>query len=666
MFLTTSTRQYWRSIVYAVLVIIFTYLVSSIPTGRTVENMCYDLFTRITPAPPPSRELVIVAIDEPSFQEIGLPWPWPRTLHARLVSRLSELGAKSIIFDVVFAEPTETTADTLFAKEIEKAGNVVLAASVDRVESDTFLRQILISPFPLLSDKAAGVGLAMIRPDEDGVVRRFSTIFDGLPSLPQAALQFTYPQQAETLPEGFIRFTGPGMTIPHVSFYQILSVEHPHPRDQIQGKIVLVGQSLSISPNPASVADTFRTPFSTRQSPSMSGVEIQASILQTLLTGMYTNEVVPLVYYCFVAVVLVLLSVCLFQRKPLPTVLLGCGACVTWLVASGFIFTIFDIWFPPVIPAIACLMLCGANLTDGYVVVSRQRVWIKNAFSRYISPEVVSIITAHPERLKLGGEEVDATVMFLDLAGFTTLSEKLAPTEVILLLSEIFAPMTDIIKQEHGTLDKFIGDAIMAFWGAPIPQHDHAVRACGAALAMQARLREINHYFEKQGSPTIHARIGLHSGALVVGNVGSRDHFNYTCLGDTVNLASRLESANKIYGTSILLSNETASRLDDTFILRQLDQLRVKGRTEATTVFELLGAHPLQRPLWLVQFEEARKYYIARDFGSAAAMLEDILDLQPDDRPSKVLLQRCLQFQKIPPPSDWDGVWPAAESPSTG
>jgi adenylate cyclase len=659
----TIIRSCWRPALYAMLGILLLRLSGMVAAGRTLEGLCYDHFTRIAPVAAATDELLIVAIDEPSFQEIGLAWPWPRTLHAELVDRLHEAGARVIVFDVVFAEPSDAAADQALAAAMARAGNVVLAATMERAESSAFLREVLILPQPLLRAQAAAVGMAMVRPDEDGVVRRFATAFEGLPSLPQAVVDLAGDGNGKTLSGGLIGFAGPGMTIPHVSYSQILDREHRHPSRQIRGKIVLVGKALAVSPDPLGSTDAFRTPFSTVENPTMAGTEIQAAVIRTLLSGSARQEVRPVVRHTAGAAVVALLAFSLFRLKPLLIVVLGGGAAAVCLAVSLFLFVFPRLWFPPVMLSLGCLAVSGAALADGYVVASRQRAWIKNAFSRYISPEVVRMLTAHPERLRLGGEEVEATVMFMDLAGFTSLSEKLPPKEVILLLSEVFAPLTEIIKGEHGTLDKFIGDAIMAFWGAPLPQPDHAVRACRAALAMQQKLREISETLGRRSGAVVHARIGLHSGTLVVGNVGSREQFNYTCLGDTVNLASRLESANKVYGSEILLSGETAAQLDGSLVVRQLDRLRVKGRAEATTVFELLAGQP--QSAWLNRFERARTEYAAGNFAAAAALFEEILEEWPDDRPSRELLRRCRAFLEVPPAPEWDGIWPASGGGAT-
>jgi adenylate cyclase len=292
-----------------------------------------------------------------------------------------------------------------------------------------------------------------------------------------------------------------------------------------------------------------------------------------------------------------------------------------------------------------------------YLLEARERRWLRQAFGRYLSPSVVQVIVSHPERLQLGGEEVEGTVLFSDLAGFTSISENMAPADLIRLLNEYFSPMTEIILAQQGTLDKFIGDAIMAFWGAPVPLEDHAVKACQAALAMQRAMESWESRWQGQELPKLRIRIGLHSGSLVAGNVGSRERFNYTVLGDTVNLASRLEGVNKAYGTEILLSEEVHRRVVGRFLARKLDLVRVKGRVEPVTIYELLAEAAADEPEWVRIFALGRKAYGERDWDRAETQFLEVLRLKPEDPPAHVFLSRVRAYRIQPPPPQWDEVF---------
>jgi adenylate cyclase len=234
----------------------------------------------------------------------------------------------------------------------------------------------------------------------------------------------------------------------------------------------------------------------------------------------------------------------------------------------------------------------------------------------------------------------------------------MSPHALIKLLNDYFSPMTQIIMANRGTLDKYIGDAIMALWGAPVPLPDHALRACQAALEMEKAMTELQNDWQMQGLPPLVARLGLHSGSVVAGNVGSRERFNYTVLGDTVNLASRLEGVNKVYGTRILLSDKTCQHVKDRLLVRELDLVQVKGRGRPVTVYELLGAYPPEGNYpWLEYFAAGLQAYRQQQWEEASQAFNEVLRLKPHDRPTQVFLGRCRFFAVAPPPSDWQGVF---------
>lgn len=623
---------------------------------RGVENMCLDFWLTHSGRLGPPDDIVVVAIDEPSFQELRQPWPWPRSLHARLVDALTRAGAAVIVFDVIFADPSAPDEDQALAVAMERSGIVILASTQDVAASGSFYRKIMVEPLDSLRLAASGVGLAMITPDPDGVVRRFQTVLDGRTTLPAMALARLRAEEP-TARSGLIDFAGPSMSVPHISYYQVVDPEHPLPEHLVRGKTVFIGRSLAATPDPTRAPDSFRVPSTAMDGRYMAGVEIHAQILHTMLHGRSGHEASIPVRLAVGCAALVIGAWLLSGQSAFRTVIWGLGLTATLLGGSYAIYAWARLWFPPAALAAGQTLLAIWNLAEGYLMAARQRAWIRNAFGKYISPTVVEMLMNHPEQLTLGGTEVEATVMFMDLEGFTTLSESLSPADLVALLSEVFAPMVEIIKQEHGTLDKFIGDAIMAFWGAPLPMADHARRAALAALAMQTKMNELSAAIVTRGGPKIRARIGLHSGALVVGNIGGREQFNYTCLGDTVNLASRLEAANKVYGTRVLLSQETAQGLGPEFLIRPLGQLRVKGRQEPVRLVELLGQNGT-RPDWLRIFENAWELYLRGEFDMAADMFAAVLAERPEDGPSQVLRERCLRFQAAPP-HVWTDIWSA-------
>jgi adenylate cyclase len=320
----------------------------------------------------------------------------------------------------------------------------------------------------------------------------------------------------------------------------------------------------------------------------------------------------------------------------------------------------FSWWADPVLPGIALALSFALAAAYSYATEGRQKLHIRRMFGQYMSETVINHLLAHPEKLQLGGERRRVTLFFSDLAGFTTISERLDPETVVGLLNDYLSAMTEIILDEEGTVDKFEGDAIMAFWGAPLDQPDQACRACRAALRQQAALAELNQRFTDLNLPPLTMRIGLHTGEAIVGNLGSAKRFDYTVIGDTVNLASRLEGVNKFYGSHVMASEATVSECDGSIEFRELDLVAVKGKEHAVRVFEVLGLTDGLPPevAWRRQeFAHGLDLYRQGRFHEAQVYLETILAEAPEDGPAKTFLDRCYHFQIAPPPTPWDTVF---------
>jgi adenylate cyclase len=298
------------------------------------------------------------------------------------------------------------------------------------------------------------------------------------------------------------------------------------------------------------------------------------------------------------------------------------------------------------------------------LVEEKEKRKVRSAFGHYLSPEVIRRLLVNPQLVEPRKTEI--TVMFSDIRGFTTISEKLDAQELALFLNAYLYDMTRIVFDTHGTLDKYIGDALMAFWGAPYEDFEHPVQACTAALEMMKRVRELQRKWAAEGKPALDIGIGLNSGAASVGNMGSSLRYGYTALGDTVNLSSRLEGLNKEYGTHIIVNESTYDAAKDKgFLFRELDLIRVKGKLQPVTIYELCGrVSDLQTPGTLAdaqarlqQFEEARRFYRERKWSEAQKVFQATLDHWSDDGPSLVYLKRCEEYLAEEPVSDWDGVF---------
>jgi adenylate cyclase len=530
----------------------------------------------------------------------------------------------------------------------------VLAETCDYTNDRLFSRVINIRPLKLFADSARATGLAMIEPDPDGVVRHFQMELEGETTLPACAIQAIGKSGPPRESSGLIKFVGPSRSIDTLSYSQILDDEHPVPAERIRGRIVLVGRQLQASPVPLEQADLFPTPFFESTGIYTSGVEIHANILHNLLSGQWVREISStakltacLGYFLLFSVMFTAITP-LRGLVPLGISSLGLTALCYWF------FYALDFWVPPVTFVFGTASLYTCNVVLQHLAESRQKKWLRSAFNRYVSPAVVESIVNKPGSLELGGKEIQATIFFSDLANFTSFSERLRPEDLVKLLIEYFTPMTNIILDHRGGLDKFIGDAVMAFWGAPLPLENHAQYACEAALKMKETIADLREGWLQRRLPLLHARMGIHSGPVVAGNVGSMERFNYTVLGDTVNLASRLEGANKFYGTTILISEDTVQLAGPEFLTRELDLIRVKGRQAPVKIYELIGKRGEKELPFLDVFAQGLAAYRKRLWDLAEQHFGSIAEQDP---PSRTYLERCRLYRTDPPPENWDGVF---------
>jgi adenylate cyclase len=290
-----------------------------------------------------------------------------------------------------------------------------------------------------------------------------------------------------------------------------------------------------------------------------------------------------------------------------------------------------------------------------YMTEEKDRAFVKSAFEKYVSPDLVGDILKDPKKLNLGGERREMTVMFSDVRGFTTLSEAMTASELGKFMNEYLSPMTDVIQENKGTIDKYIGDAIMALFGAPVKYEGHAKCAAMAGLKMLEKLEELKIGWAARGLPPIEVGIGLNTGDMSVGNMGSTRIFSYTVMGDAVNLASRLESLTKEYGVRFMVSEFTRAHLDEAFALRELDRVKVKGKTKPVTIFEVMGhGEATEKRLLAQKFEAALALYYSQHFPEAQALFAQLADT---DTTSGIYVRRCELWRESPPASDWDGSW---------
>ncbi|MDT8448319.1 MAG: adenylate/guanylate cyclase domain-containing protein [bacterium] len=447
-----------------------------------------------------------------------------------------------------------------------------------------------------------------------------------------------------------INYRGPAFSFPHYSVWDL--IHKTVPKAALQGKIVLLGAT------EVGVFDLRTTPVGV----DFPGVEVHANLLDNLLQGDYFNRS----EFTNFLTLIVILATGLFVGLVLPRLGALPGALFVICLSGGFFYGNYwylenkQTWISFVYVLSVILLNWLVIMLWSYFSEEKDKRFIKGAFGQYLAPQVIDQLVHNPNLLKLGGERREITAFFSDVQGFSTISETLEPEELVGALNEYLTAMTDIIMNHGGTVDKFEGDAIIAFFGAPVPQEDHAKRACDCSLKMQEKLGEMRAHWKSIGKPELYMRIGLNTSVAVVGNMGSAQRMDYTMMGDGVNLAARLEGVNKQYGTFTLISENTQAAIGEAFELRELDLIRVVGKQEPIRIFELVG-HPEQLSEEAKQlnryFAKALILYRRQEWKEAAKYFLHYAKQNPEDRSAQVFVERCKFFLKNPPPKDWDGVY---------
>ncbi len=695
---------------------------------EALRSRTFDLYQRIKPREAALRPAVIVDIDEASLKALG-QWPWPRTLLADLNTRLTRLGAAVIAYDIIFAEPDRLSPavaadsfrnldaatreelrklpdnDTVFADAIRQS-RVVLGESGHHLPDGAgkpppvgfammgpdprrFLLSYpgLIGNLPVLEQAAAGRGMLTMQPEPDGIVRRVPMLMIAqdtlMPAMTLDMLRVVTRASAfrvNSNPAGVRSVAIPALDIPtdgqgqlwihfapydagrYVSAKDVL--EGRVPPERIARKLVLVGTSA------VGLRDIKATPID----PAMSGVEVHAQVLESILS----KSVLARPGYAIGAelATAVLFGLTIIALGPVlgAAMMVGLGALVSAAILAGswVLFAQTRMMLDATFPLLATFLIYLTLIFTNYFREQLQRHRIRTAFGQYLSPELVSQLAHSHETLTLGGEDRNMSIMFSDVRGFTTISElyKDDPQGLTTLMNNFLTPLTNAIIENQGTIDKYIGDAIMAFWNAPLTDRDHEANACRAALEMLRRVEVLNEQREKEALASgqrfipIRIGVGINTGRCVVGNMGSDLRFNYSVLGDAVNLASRLEGQSKNYGVGIIIGSGTAKAIGDKFATLELDKITVKGKTEPETVYTVLGAADVARSEAYLRLREVfgamLKAYRNQDFDAAEQMILRCREaVQPFglDRLVDIYTLRIAGFQKEAPPADWNGVF---------
>jgi adenylate cyclase len=702
------------------------------PPVQELRVRTFDNFQLFDPRVKTMRPVTIVDIDEQSLKKYG-QWPWPRTHLADMVLNLANLGAAAIAFDVVFSEPDRlnpaAAADTMryldemtrsklrelpsndqiLADAIRRARVVLGETGVNSViseidkdlpftgfgtlgtpgaeEPDFFAFDGLLRNVPVLEKVAAGRGLLTIVSERDGIVRRVPMVLRAQGQM-MPALSLEMLRVITGTPTIVIRYDERGITgvrlrgleIPtdkdgqfwvrfarhdpsiYVSAESV--IDGSVPVDKIRNKMVLIGTS-------AVALNDLKT---TAVSPAMPGVEVHAQVLETALTHEVLSQPSWGIALERSAAVILGLLVIAFAPKFGPVTLVAVGALLaSVLIGTSWYFfqqhrLLIDFTYPLLSTTAIYLTLIFAS----FVREQAQRRQIRSAFGQYISPALVEQLAQSPEKLKLGGEEREMTIMFSDVRGFTTISEsyKSDPQGLTALMNRFLTPLTDAILARKGTIDKYMGDAIMAFWNAPLDDTEHEVNACNAALDMLEKIDALNKEREIEAEHgghryiAINVGVGLNTGVCVVGNMGSNLRFDYSVLGDSVNLASRLEGQSKEYGFPIIAGSKTALAVKDKFAILELDFIMVKGKKEPEVIYAIAGredvAHSASFQSLRNRTIEMLACYRSRDWAGALASIErgrSTDEAGTLDYLYNLYEARILDYKANPPPDDWSGAF---------
>ncbi len=653
--------------------------------------------------------VVLIAIDQNSldfFQKQEIRWPWPREFYGTLVRYLSKAGAKTIAFDIDFSQPDidrlnadAKESDAAFADAMKQSANVVLVAhlsnsdgglngnpiearhllSVSTVGGNMPTFERATAPMPAFQDAARRLGVVNFENDKDGIARRAPLLYKlGAGHLPYFGLaglmtardisNTSIDSLLKTIPlsksgDFLLYWYGKGGPDGAFKYYSIASLivsaakleqgETPDvPLDAFRGKHVIIGASA------AGLLDFKPTPFTELE--PYPGMEIHATMMSNLLNEHYLRETPEWATYLISLLLALMTSFVFFRVNQI-----GVSVSAVVVLAAGYfgvatlVFYNAKVWMPMVMPELALSLSFALAAVVSYATEGSQKRELRKVFNRYLNARVIDSIVENPDVVELGGQEVEATVFFSDIEGFTDISEKLSPKDLVLFLNEYFTIASRVILDREAMVDKYIGDAIMAVFGAPIAKDLHAASACLAALDVQ---RKLTAFYQQKSAdlPHFQTRIGLNTGKMVVGNIGSEMHMDYTVIGDAVNLASRLEGVNKEYGTRILISETTYQLAKEIVEVRELDNLRVKGKEIPIRIYELIcekGELAKDQEEKLKLFAEGLALYRKREWKKAIKVFEDVKKLDPNDGPAQTYIKRCYILSEENLPDSWDGVY---------
>ena len=692
---TKLYKKWYTLLIVSLLLTFLVSIFSSTPFLKDTEMKMLDYRFQLDPSPEKAdTNIVIIAIDDGSldfFSENGISWPWPRSFYGYAVNYLTDAGARSVIFDMQFYEKDiereETIADetdNIFADAIKNNGKVYLGAQllkdandihpkvndfvVDDQQTDLLPFQGIRAPIEPLLINNKSIGIINTAPDNDGIIRRVGLLFKLKEHYFAQMAYRVWLDQDKNSNEAEIPIDRNGdyllnwygqSTFKTYPFRALISSASAYmnddepliPLNKFKDKHVIFGATA------AGLYDLKSNSYSK----VIPGMEIWATALSNYINHDFITT--PPVWINFLLTLLIVFSIMYLISNLLPKK----ANIIILLFLILVLFVNFILWklyriqlnfTMQIFGFIASYLLIN---TLSYLLEGKSRREIRKIFTRYLHNDVIKLLEDDPNKVQLGGKEINATVLYTDIYNFTTLSETKTPSELVYDLNEYFKTLIDFVFQYEGLLDKYTGDGIMALFGAPIERKDHALLACCAAFEHKKLREELEMKQELTAIDNLHlqTRIGINSGPLVAGNIGGEKRMDYTAIGDTVNLAARLEGVNKLYQTNIIISQATYEQIKEKFICRELDSLMVKGKTKPTCIYEIIDERTDETDTskyeWIEIYNHALELYRKGIWQEAGELFQELSEEPYNDNASQVMLTRCMYLMEFPP-KQWDGV----------
>ena len=638
---------------WVIFCLLFGLSLSSVALKPSIDRLAIALLHLTSDQRDESAEIIVVAIDEATLDAIDHPWPWPRQYYGEMLYRLEQLGINEAGFDLQFIGSLTSDGDAYFAEAIDQFGHVVLASDMVERSTNFFTGVMLMEPLPTLLDAGAVSGSVGVDREIDGVVR-YPPTYRASFSEQLARGRNNSPPQSRDI----IRYRINDETPLSISALQLF-IENGVRAEDVRNKIAIIGwDTKAVVDAGSGQVDKFMTPFSRFGADPISGVQLHAQLLRNRLTDDWVRQLPAYINFSVVSFFSLLGFAAVIKLSILRAFTLIITIQVLALLTSILLWSSGQ-FFNALLLTPTYLILLSSTVVHGFLTVGKQKRELRKAFDQYVSPSMIEELVRDPQKLQLGGNIREMTIMFCDIRGFTTISERFKgePNRLAAIINRLLTQLTDDILKYGGTVDKYMGDCIMAFWNAPIEQNDHADRAVRSAVSMYSSLLDLNQQLIEEGliDQPMRIGVGIGTGDVVVGNMGSEQRFDYTVLGDTVNMASRLEGLTKQLAVTALISQTTFDLLDP--VLREtvveLDKVRLKGKKDSLIVHGLFESPFYEEEKDLVA--QFLNFYREGSFHEGLKVL-DALDTSEKLSPYAGKMKDRLR-ELIKNESKWDGVY---------